>query len=51
MPYSPREIARSCDVAEITAYRWIRSGKLPYTRTGRRIRVDDADLRAFLLSR
>ena len=51
MTYSPREIARSCDVAEITAYRWIRSGKLPYTRSGRRIRVADADLRSFLLSR
>jgi excisionase family DNA binding protein len=49
---SPRQIARSRGVAEITVYRWIRSGQLPSTRPdGRCYQVAEADLRRFMMSR
>lgn len=49
---SPRQIARELDVAEVTVYRWLKSGDLPCIRPGGRlIRVSDDDFRTFKATR
>ena len=49
---SPRQIARELDGAEITVYRWVKSGELPCIRPGGRIiRVSESDFRNFKAAR
>jgi excisionase family DNA binding protein len=49
---SARDIARTLDVAEQTAYRWIWDGTLPAVRIhGRLVRVSEDDFNRFLASR
>jgi excisionase family DNA binding protein len=41
-------MAQRLDVSPWTVRTWIRQGKLPYTKIGRRVLIREADLDAFL---
>jgi len=43
-----REIANTLKVTYLTAYRWVRHGKIPAFKIGRHIRVKRADFEAWL---
>ena len=49
--YTIREVAKTAGVCERTVRRWITAGLLPARRlggSGRIVRIDERDLRAFL---
>ena len=46
-PFSLKEAADYLDIAEITLRRWIKAGKLSFSRIGRSIVFDPDDLKAF----
>jgi len=50
MLLSLEQCERETDVSRYTWRAWIRAGKVPHVRLGRRLLVDEADLRRFIAS-
>ncbi len=46
--YSLEVVARILDIVYMTAYRWVRSGKLKAYKVGKQYRVESDDLRRFI---
>lgn len=42
------ELEKETDVSRYTWRSWIRAGKIPHVRLGRRVLVDEADFRRFI---
>ena len=45
---TPQEVAKRLSVTIRTVYTWMSSGKLPSLKFGGRVRVDEAELSAFI---
>lgn len=45
---SPTQVAERCNVTYRTVFNWIKSGKLKAKHAGKQVRIEEADLEAFL---